>query len=102
MKHYSKSTASGSGHHLISFEARFASPVKPNDKLDISLWDIGLLTDQQLWELNRELEAESGGHGSITRVREIRFVVKVAGRVVLSDGRALLDESGLRERGSML
>lgn len=90
MKHYAETT-------LISFEARFASPVKPMDKLDISLWDMGLLDPQQLSEWNREQKREDVNVLQ-SRVREIRFLVKVAETVVLTDGRALLDESDCASR----
>ncbi|KAK2788987.1 putative dehydratase nit22 [Emmonsiellopsis sp. PD_33] len=64
------------GSNLRDFEARFAAPVRPGDKLDIHMWDMGMV------------EADVGDGNE--RVTEIRFVVKVGERIVLSDGRALL------------
>ncbi|KAI1368660.1 Thioesterase/thiol ester dehydrase-isomerase [Xylaria arbuscula] len=56
--------------NMKEFQARFASPVKPGDKLVASVWRTGEMKGE--WE-------------------EIRFVVKVAGgKVVLSNGRALM------------
>lgn len=52
------------------FEARFAAPVIPGDKLVTSAWRMGQIQDD--WE-------------------EVRFVTKVeGGKVVLSNGRALM------------
>ncbi|PGH13040.1 hypothetical protein AJ79_03877 [Helicocarpus griseus UAMH5409] len=69
--------------NLRDFEARFAAPVKPGDKLDILMWDMGLSEKVDI------------GRGS-DRLREIRFVVKVGETVVLSDGRALLDDDKVK------
>ncbi|KAI2636149.1 Thioesterase/thiol ester dehydrase-isomerase [Xylaria nigripes] len=56
--------------NMKEFQARFASPVKPGDKLVASVWRTGEMKGE--WE-------------------DIRFVVKVAGgKVVLSNGRALM------------
>lgn len=97
MKHYGEKVTQkkGGGSSLIGFEARFASPVKPMDKLDISLWDIGLWNDEAVSEWNQQQEEEKAK--TKRKIREIRFIVKVGDRIVLSDGRALLEESGTRE-----
>ncbi|KAI0600894.1 Thioesterase/thiol ester dehydrase-isomerase [Biscogniauxia sp. FL1348] len=56
--------------NIKEFQARFASPVKPGDKLVTSVWRTGEMKGE--WE-------------------EIRFVTKVAGgKVCLSNGRALM------------
>ncbi|KAI1488268.1 Thioesterase/thiol ester dehydrase-isomerase [Biscogniauxia mediterranea] len=56
--------------NIKEFQARFASPVKPGDKLVTSVWRTGEVKGE--WE-------------------EIRFVTKVAGgKVCLSNGRALM------------
>ena len=54
--------------NMKEFQARFASPVKPGDKLVTEMWRIGE-KDADGWE-------------------EVRFVTKVAGKVALSNGRA--------------
>ncbi|KAI1425395.1 Thioesterase/thiol ester dehydrase-isomerase [Xylaria sp. FL1777] len=60
--------------NMKEFQARFASPIKPGDKLVASVWRTG----------------ESKGEWE-----EIRFIVKVAGgKVVLSNGRALMKVVG--------
>lgn len=56
--------------NIREFQARFASPVKPGDKLVTEIWKTGEIKDG--WE-------------------EIRFVTKVeGGKVCLSNGRALM------------
>lgn len=56
--------------NLKEFQARFASPVKPGDKLTTEIWRMGRL---------------EGGD------EEIRFIVRNdQGKVVLSNGRCLL------------
>ncbi|KAI0874115.1 Thioesterase/thiol ester dehydrase-isomerase [Hypoxylon argillaceum] len=56
--------------NIKEFQARFASPVRPGDKLVASVWRTGEKKGE--WE-------------------EIRFIVKIAGgKVVLSNGRALM------------
>jgi peroxisomal enoyl-CoA hydratase 2 len=56
--------------NIKEFQARFASPVKPGDKLVTEIWRTGEMRDD--WE-------------------EIRFVTKVeGGKVCLSNGRALM------------
>ena len=58
--------------NLKSFEARFASPVKPGDKLIVEMWRMG----------------KGSGEGDF---EEIRFQVKIdGGKVCLSNGRALV------------
>ncbi|KAI0970313.1 Thioesterase/thiol ester dehydrase-isomerase [Xylaria arbuscula] len=60
--------------NMKEFQARFAAPVKPGDKLVASVWRTGEQKGE--WE-------------------EVRFIVKVAGgKVVLSNGRALLKVVG--------
>ena len=53
--------------NIKDFQARFAAPVKPGSKLVIKIWRTG--------------EVKNG-------FEEIRFVTEVAGKVVLSNGRA--------------
>jgi peroxisomal enoyl-CoA hydratase 2 len=56
--------------NIKEFQCRFASPVKPGDKLVTEIWKTGELKDG--WE-------------------EIRFLTKVeGGKVCLSNGRALM------------
>ncbi|KAI9663343.1 MAG: hypothetical protein M1831_002627 [Alyxoria varia] len=58
--------------NMQSFEARFASPVKPGDKLVVDMWRMG----------------KGSGEGDFD---EIRFQVKIdGGKVCLSNGRALV------------
>ncbi|KAI0548253.1 Thioesterase/thiol ester dehydrase-isomerase [Xylaria curta] len=60
--------------NMKEFQARFASPVRPGDKLVASVWRTGEKKGE--WE-------------------EIRFIVKIAGgKVVLSNGRALMKVVG--------
>ncbi|RMZ91714.1 hypothetical protein DV736_g1044, partial [Chaetothyriales sp. CBS 134916] len=56
--------------NIKEFQARFAAPVKPGQQLDVEMWRTG----------------EKDGAG----FEEIRFVTKVKGKVVLSNGRALV------------
>lgn len=55
--------------NMKEFQARFAAPVKPSQKLVTDMWRTG--------------QTEGGWE-------EIRFVTKVNGKVVLSNGRALM------------
>lgn len=61
------------------FEARFVAPVKPGDKLEIKMWDLGEF---------RGVIDELPGDGE--KLREVRFEVRVKDKLVLADGRALL------------
>ncbi|KAL8692513.1 MAG: hypothetical protein Q9218_002488 [Villophora microphyllina] len=64
--------------NLHEFEARFAAPVKPGDKLVTEAWRMGDIKDG--WE-------------------EVRFVTRVeGGKIVLSNGRALMKCSGPKSR----
>ena len=56
--------------------ARFVRPVRPGDRLEVRMWEVGVF----------------GGRieGVYGRLKEVRFEVCVEGRVVLGDGRALL------------
>ncbi|KLJ11961.1 hypothetical protein EMPG_12886 [Blastomyces silverae] len=74
------------GRRLRDFEARFVAPVKPGDKLHILMWDVGAWKGATAVDQNAE------------KLREVRFVVKVGDRVVLSDGRALVkDDDQVKE-----
>ncbi|KAL7274504.1 hypothetical protein RUND412_002586 [Rhizina undulata] len=74
-----KTFAGGDPGRLRSFQARFAAAVMPGDKLVMEMWRTG--------------KVEEDGF------EEIIFVVKVGGKVVLSNGRALLKVEG---KGSKL
>jgi peroxisomal enoyl-CoA hydratase 2 len=61
--------------NIKEFQARFASPVKPGDKLVTDIWRMGN-PDSEGWE-------------------EVRFITKVeGGKVCLSNGRALMKVVG--------
>ena len=63
--------------NIREFQARFAAPVKPGEKLVTEIWRMG------------ETEAGYGGW------EEVRFVTKVeGGKVVLSNGRAKMKVVG--------
>ncbi len=65
--------------NLKEYQARFASPVKPGDKLVTEAWRTGVFKDG--WE-------------------EVRFVTRVeGGKVVLSNGRALM--KGVAEKSKL-
>ncbi|OAX79488.1 hypothetical protein ACJ72_06195 [Emergomyces africanus] len=76
------------GSLLRDFEARFAAPVEPGDQLDILMWDMGSWKESStvLGKIDKNLQ-------------EIRFVVKVGDTVVLSDGRALLNQDNNVKEG---
>ncbi len=64
--------------NLKEFQARFAAPVKPGDKLVTEIWRTGQFKDG--WE-------------------EVRFVTRVeGGKVVLSNGRALMKCMAVKSR----
>lgn len=65
--------------NLKEFQARFASPVRPGDKLTTEIWRTG--------------DVQAGG------VEELRFVTKnQTGKVVLSNGRALVKVTGVKSK----
>ncbi|EDN04657.1 peroxisomal dehydratase [Histoplasma capsulatum] len=76
------------GRRLRDFEAMFASPVKPGDKLDILMWDMGVCKRATSAVQNDE------------SLQEVRFMVKVGDRVVLSNGKALLkcEDEGVKAK----
>ncbi|KAI5288793.1 hypothetical protein KEM52_001028 [Ascosphaera acerosa] len=78
LKHF---TRHNEGALLRDFQARFTAPVVPGDRLDVYMWRCGVV------DAGRECDEAFQGR----RMREVRFVVKVGDRVVLEDGRALLD-----------
>lgn len=60
---------------LVEFQARFSSPVRPGDKLITEMWRMGV---------------KAG-------VEEVRFrTINQKGTVVLSNGRALLCQDGIK------
>ena len=64
--------------NIKEFQARFAAPVKPGDKLVTEIWKTG--ESKEGWE-------------------EIRFTPKIeGGKVVLSNGRALMRCVGSKSR----
>ena len=64
--------------NIKEFQARFAAPVKPGDKLVTEMWRTGDFNDG--WE-------------------EVRFVTRVeGGKVVLSNGRALMKCAGVKSK----
>jgi acyl dehydratase len=64
--------------NMREFQARFASPVKPGDKLVTEIWRTGDIKDG---------------------FEEVRFVTKVeGGKVCLSNGRALVKTQGPSSR----
>lgn len=65
--------------NMKEFQARFASPVRPGDKLTTEIWRMG--------------NAQADGF------EEVRFVTKnQTGKVVLSNGRALLKVAGAKSK----
>lgn len=76
LKHF----AQNEGTALRDFQARFTAPVRPGDKLDILMWDVGSVDGSECDEVFKG-----------EKLREIRFLVKVDEKTVLEDGRALLD-----------
>jgi peroxisomal enoyl-CoA hydratase 2 len=64
--------------NIREFQARFASPVKPNDKLTTEIWRTGTFQDG---------------------FEEVRFVTKNdQGKVVLSNGQALVKVVGAKSK----
>jgi peroxisomal enoyl-CoA hydratase 2 len=65
-----KELGSSDPANIRAFQARFASPVKPGDKLITEMWRTGEMKDD--WE-------------------EVRFITRVeGGKVCLSNGRAFM------------
>lgn len=65
--------------NLKEFQARFASPVRPGDKLTTEIWRMG--------------NAQADGF------EEVRFVTKnQTGKVVLSNGRCLMKVTGAKSK----
>ena len=63
------------GRNLREFTARFASPVRPGDKLVVDIWRMG------------RMEVERGEKGW----EEVRFRTRVeGGKICLKDGRAVV------------
>lgn len=71
--HLLKALGGSDAANIKEFQARFAAPVKPGDKLTIEMWKTGDVEDG--WE-------------------EVRFHTKVGSKVVLSNGRALMKVVG--------
>ena len=63
--------------NMKEFQARFAAPVLPGVKLSVEMWRTG--------------EKKEGGF------EEVRFVTKVGGKAVLSNGRALIKCVGRKD-----
>ncbi|KAL1954140.1 hypothetical protein VTO42DRAFT_1720 [Malbranchea cinnamomea] len=82
LRHYGRSH----GANLRDFEARFVAPVRPGDALSIRMWDMGEFTGQP----GEVGDALGGARSECERLREVRLEVRVADKVVLGDGRALI------------
>ncbi|KAF2813731.1 Thioesterase/thiol ester dehydrase-isomerase [Mytilinidion resinicola] len=68
--------------NIREFQARFASPVKPGDKLVVEMWIVGDAVGES--NVVGEGEGEKGW-------KEVRFITRVeGGKVCLSNGRAIV------------
>ena len=76
LQHFGGSESS----NMKEFQARFASPVKPGDKLITEMWRMG-------------------GEKDKDGVEEIRFIVRVeGGKTVLTNGRAMIKVVGEKSK----
>ena len=67
--------------NMKEFQARFAAPVKPGDKLVVEMWKVG----------------KAAGYGE--GWEEIRFIVMVeGGKTVLTNGRAVVKTGGAKAK----
>lgn len=73
-----KELGSSDPRNIKEYQARFASPVKPGDKLETYIW--------------RMRNPDKDGF------EEVRFVVKVGDKVVLSNGRAVVKCVGAKSK----
>ena len=77
-----RSFGASEASNLQEFQARFASPVRPGEKLIIQMWDMGKV---------------DGGS-------EIRFVARIGdanGKVCLSNGRAIVKLAGGKSKSKL-
>ncbi|PPJ59159.1 hypothetical protein CBER1_03024 [Cercospora berteroae] len=75
-----KTFANGEANALQSFQASFASPVRPGEVLETEMWEL-----------------EDAAEGA----RTIRFETKVGGKVVLARGSAVLHDTDDRTRSKL-